>query len=30
MLDDIGFQPELAADGAEIRLHHCPFHELAP
>jgi predicted ArsR family transcriptional regulator len=29
MLDDIGFQPELAADGAEIRLHHCPFHELA-
>ena len=29
MLDDIGFRPELAAGGAEIRLHHCPFHELA-
>jgi predicted ArsR family transcriptional regulator len=28
MLDDIGFQPELAAGGSEIRLHHCPFHEL--
>jgi predicted ArsR family transcriptional regulator len=29
MLADIGFQPELAAGGAEIRLRHCPFHELA-
>jgi len=29
MLDDIGFQPELAAAGDEIRLRHCPFHELA-
>jgi predicted ArsR family transcriptional regulator len=29
MLDDIGFQPELAPGSAEIRLHHCPFHELA-
>ena len=29
MLDDIGFQPELAPGGAEIRLRHCPFHELA-
>jgi len=32
MLDDIGFQPELAADGSgavEIRLRRCPFHELA-
>ena len=29
MLDDIGFQPELAPGGAEIRLCHCPFHELA-
>ena len=29
MLDDVGFRPELAAGGAEIRLHHCPFHELA-
>ena len=29
MLHDIGFRPELAEDGSEIRLHHCPFHELA-
>ena len=29
MLDDIGFQPELVAGGSEIRLRHCPFHELA-
>ena len=29
MLDDIGFQPELTADRTAIRLHHCPFHELA-
>jgi len=29
MLDDIGFQPELAPAGDEIRLRHCPFHELA-
>lgn len=29
LLDDIGFRPELAADGSEIRLRHCPFHELA-
>ena len=29
MLDDIGFRPELAPGGAEIRLRHCPFHELA-
>jgi predicted ArsR family transcriptional regulator len=29
MLDDIGFQPELAPGSAEIRLRHCPFHELA-
>ena len=28
MLDDIGFEPEVAAGGSEIRLHHCPFHEL--
>lgn len=29
MLDDIGFRPELTADRSAIRLHHCPFHELA-
>jgi len=29
MLDDIGFQPELALGGSVIRLRHCPFHELA-
>lgn len=29
MLDDIGFQPELTPDRTAIRLHHCPFHELA-
>jgi len=29
MLDEIGFQPEPAAGGSEIRLRHCPFHELA-
>jgi predicted ArsR family transcriptional regulator len=29
MLDAIGFQPELTADRSAIRLHHCPFHELA-
>jgi predicted ArsR family transcriptional regulator len=29
MLDDIGFQPELTEDRTAIRLHHCPFHELA-
>jgi predicted ArsR family transcriptional regulator len=29
MLHDVGFQPELSEDGSEIRLHHCPFHELA-
>ena len=29
MLDDIGFQPELAPARDEIRLRHCPFHELA-
>jgi predicted ArsR family transcriptional regulator len=28
MLDDIGFEPEVAAGRSEIRLHHCPFHEL--
>ena len=27
MLDDIGFRPELVP--GEIRLGHCPFHELA-
>ena len=29
MLDDVGFRPELDAGGVEIRLHNCPFHELA-
>jgi len=29
MLDAIGFQPELTDDRTAIRLHHCPFHELA-
>ena len=29
MLDAIGFEPELTSDRAAIRLHHCPFHELA-
>jgi predicted ArsR family transcriptional regulator len=29
MLDDIGFQPELAGGLSEIRLRPCPFHELA-
>jgi predicted ArsR family transcriptional regulator len=29
MLDDIGFRPEPSADGSEVRLHNCPFHELA-
>ena len=29
MLDEIGFQPEVAADRSAIRLRHCPFHELA-
>jgi predicted ArsR family transcriptional regulator len=28
MLDDIGFRPELGGGGSEIRLRHCPFHEL--
>lgn len=28
MLDDIGFRPEPAADGSEIRLRNCPFREL--
>jgi len=31
VLDSIGFQPEVRAqpDGIEIRLHHCPFREVA-
>lgn len=31
LLDAIGFQPEARAtdDGAEVRLHHCPFREVA-
>jgi predicted ArsR family transcriptional regulator len=29
MLDAIGFRPELTADRGAIRLHHCPFLELA-
>ena len=31
VLDAIGFQPEVHQDkkGAEIRLHHCPFREVA-
>lgn len=29
MLDDIGFAPELSADGTSIYLHRCPFRELA-
>ena len=29
MLDDIGFRLEVTPDGSAIRLHHCPFHELA-
>jgi predicted ArsR family transcriptional regulator len=29
MLDTIGFKPELTDDRTAIRLHHCPFHELA-
>lgn len=29
MLADTGFAPELADDGRSIRLHHCPFRELA-
>ena len=31
VLDSIGFQPEVrpGSDGIEIRLHHCPFREVA-
>lgn len=31
VLDAIGFQPEVrtGSDGAEVRLHHCPFREVA-
>lgn len=31
LLDDVGFQPEVAPDdaGATIALHHCPFREVA-
>jgi predicted ArsR family transcriptional regulator len=29
MLDEIGFDPEVSADGQAILLHRCPFHELA-
>lgn len=29
MLADIGFAPELSADGTSIYLHHCPFRALA-
>lgn len=29
MLGDIGFAPELSADGTSIHLHRCPFRELA-
>lgn len=32
VLDDVGFRPEACephAEGVEIRLHHCPFREIA-
>jgi predicted ArsR family transcriptional regulator len=29
MLSDTGFAPELSGDGHSIRLHNCPFRELA-
>ena len=29
MLGDIGFAPELSADGTSIHLHRCPFREMA-
>lgn len=29
LLDDIGFQPELADNGSAILLRNCPFHEMA-
>ena len=29
MLGDIGFAPEVSADGTAINLHRCPFRELA-
>jgi len=29
MLGDIGFAPELSADGTSINLHRCPFREMA-
>ena len=29
MLGDIGFAPELSADGTAIYMHRCPFHGLA-
>jgi predicted ArsR family transcriptional regulator len=29
MMGDIGFAPELSADGTAINLHRCPFRELA-
>ncbi len=31
MLDDLGFRPEVrpAEDGVEVRLHNCPFREVA-
>jgi predicted ArsR family transcriptional regulator len=31
LLDDVGFRPEpvVVADGVEMRLHHCPFREVA-
>jgi len=28
-LGAIGFRPDVTADRTAIRLHHCPFHELA-
>lgn len=29
LLDDVGFEPETRPDSAEVRIHHCPFLEVA-
>jgi predicted ArsR family transcriptional regulator len=29
LMADIGFEPELDGDATQMRIHHCPFHEIA-
>jgi predicted ArsR family transcriptional regulator len=29
LMDDLGFEPRLAEDGAAVEMHHCPFHQVA-